>query len=172
MHQNTALNKYFLLIGWYWNTGRKIVLKSFTIVSPGNLKKPWQQKWLLHHFTVQVLYLILAPLNLSLSFMHSSNTSTHFWRIQYLKKIKFNFCSTVYKIRVHSVPITNKVVRSNPIHGEVHSLQHYWIKFVSDLWQVSSFLWETLISSINKTDRHDITEILSKVALNTINKPT
>jgi len=30
----------------------------------------------------------------------------------------------------------------------------------------------TLISSTNKTDRHDITEILLKVALNTINKPT
>jgi hypothetical protein len=27
----------------------------------------------------------------------------------------------------------------------------------------------TLVSSINKTDRHDITEILLKLALNTIN---
>jgi hypothetical protein len=35
------------------------------------------------------------------------------------------------------------------------------IKFVSDLRQVSS---------INKTDRHDITEILLKVALNSINQ--
>jgi hypothetical protein len=29
----------------------------------------------------------------------------------------------------------------------------------------------TLVSSINKIDHHDITEILLKVALNTINQP-
>jgi hypothetical protein len=39
----------------------------------------------------------------------------------------------------------------------------------SNLWQVSGFL---LRSSTNKTDRHDITEILLKMALNTINKQT
>jgi hypothetical protein len=38
-------------------------------------------------------------------------------------------------------------------------------KFVSDLWQ---FTPGTPVSSINKTDRQDITEILFKVALNTI----
>jgi hypothetical protein len=27
------------------------------------------------------------------------------------------------------------VVSSNPAHGEVYSIQHYVIKFVSDLWQ-------------------------------------
>jgi hypothetical protein len=39
------------------------------------------------------------------------------------------------------------------------------IKFVSDLRQVSP---GTPVSSINKADRHDITEILLKVALSTI----
>ena len=34
-----------------------------------------------------------------------------------------------------------KVVSLNPIHGEVYSLQHYMIKFVSDLRQVGGFLW-------------------------------
>jgi hydrogenase maturation factor len=63
-----------------------------------------------------------------------------------------------------------KVCRSNPTHGEVYSLQHYMIKFVSDLWQVSGFLWilHTRFSSTNKTDCHNITETLLKVALNTI----
>ena len=42
------------------------------------------------------------------------------------------------------------------------------IKFVSDLRQVVGFLWIHLFSSINKTDCHDITEILLSVALNTI----
>ena len=47
-------------------------------------------------------------------------------------------------------------------------VQHYVIKFVSDLWQVGCFLWSPQVSSTNKTDCHDITEILLKVALNTI----
>ena len=33
--------------------------------------------------------------------------------------------------------------------GEVYSIQHYVIKFVSDLWQVSGFL-QVLVSSTNK----------------------
>jgi len=33
---------------------------------------------------------------------------------------------------VQSVPITTDVVSSNPADGEVHSIQHYVIKFVSD----------------------------------------
>ena len=43
------------------------------------------------------------------------------------------------------------------------------IKFVSDLWQVGGFSMGTPVSSTNKTDRHEITEILLKVALNTLN---
>ena len=42
-------------------------------------------------------------------------------------------------------------------------VQHYVIKFVSDLWQGSGFLWILPVSSTNKTDRHNITEILLKV---------
>jgi hypothetical protein len=41
------------------------------------------------------------------------------------------------------------------------------IKFVSDLRQVG-FSPGPPISSTNKTDRHDLTKILLKVALNTI----
>ena len=33
---------------------------------------------------------------------------------------------------VISAYITTKVVSSNPVHGEVYSIQHYVIKFVSD----------------------------------------
>jgi hypothetical protein len=40
---------------------------------------------------------------------------------------------------------------------EVCSIQHYVIKFVSDLWQVSVFFLCTPVSSTNKIDRHDIT---------------
>jgi hypothetical protein len=47
-------------------------------------------------------------------------------------------------------------------------MQIYVIKFVDDLRQVGGFLCTTVFST-NKTDRHNITEILVKVALNTIN---
>ena len=46
-------------------------------------------------------------------------------------------------------------------------IQHYVIKFVSDSWQVGDFPG-TPVSSTNKTDSHNITEIVLKVALNTI----
>ena len=48
-------------------------------------------------------------------------------------------------------------------------VQHYVIKFVSDLRQVSGFLRVLRFPPlIKKTDRHDITEILLKVTLKTI----
>jgi hypothetical protein len=37
------------------------------------------------------------------------------------------------QLPMQSVPITTNVVSSNPVHGEVYSMQHYVIKFVSDL---------------------------------------
>ena len=48
---------------------------------------------------------------------------------------------------------------------DVYSIQHYVIKFVIDLRHVFS---GTPVSSTNKTDCHDITEILLKVVLNNI----
>ena len=51
-------------------------------------------------------------------------------------------------------------------------VKHYVIKFVSDLQQVRWFSPGTPVSFTNKTDRHDITKILLKVVLNTINQPT
>ena len=37
------------------------------------------------------------------------------------------------KLPVQSVPNTTKVVSLNPTHGKVFLIQHYVIKFVSDL---------------------------------------
>jgi hypothetical protein len=62
-------------------------------------------------------------------------------------------------------PLT--LMSSNPVHGDVYSIQHYLLKFVSDLRQVGGFLqFPPLIGNI--TDHHAITEILLKVVLNTI----
>ena len=44
------------------------------------------------------------------------------------------------QLPVQSVPITTKLVSSNPANGEVYSIQHYVIKFVNDLKQVGGFL--------------------------------
>ena len=44
-------------------------------------------------------------------------------------------------------------------------VQHYVIKFVSDLQLVGGFLWVLPFPPPIKTDRHDITDILLKVAL-------
>ena len=38
------------------------------------------------------------------------------------------------------MPTTTKFVSSNPVHGEVYSIQHYVRKFVSGLRQVGGFL--------------------------------
>ena len=61
---------------------------------------------------------------------------------------------------LQSVPITTNVVSSNPVYGEVYLMQHYVIKFAPG----------TLVFSNNITDRQNRTEILLKVALNTINQ--
>jgi len=44
------------------------------------------------------------------------------------------------QLPVQVVSITTTVVSSNRVHGEVYSIQHYVIKFVSDLLRVGSFL--------------------------------
>ena len=44
------------------------------------------------------------------------------------------------QLPVQSVPITTKIVSSNPVHDKVYSIKHYVIKCVSDLQRVSVFL--------------------------------
>jgi hypothetical protein len=54
---------------------------------------------------------------------------------------------------MQSVPITTQAI------------QHFVKKFASDLRQVDDFFLCTPVSSTNKIDRYDITEILLKVVL-------
>jgi hypothetical protein len=44
------------------------------------------------------------------------------------------------QLPMQSVSITTKVLSSNTVRGEVYSMQHYVIKFVRDLQQVSDVL--------------------------------
>jgi len=64
---------------------------------------------------------------------------------------------------MQSVPITTKVVSLNPAQARCPQY-----KSVGDLRQVSGYIPDHLVSSTNKTDRHDIAEILLKVALSII----
>ena len=57
------------------------------------------------------------------------------------------------------MPIITEAMSSNPTHGEVYLIQHYekvckWL--VASQW----FSLGTAVSSTNKTDCHDISEIL------------
>ena len=61
----------------------------------------------------------------------------------------------------------NTSFSSAKVHGEVYLVQHYVINFVSGRW----FSLGTPVFPTSKTDPHDITEILLKVALNPINQP-
>ena len=48
--------------------------------------------------------------------------------------------------------IYNYVVSSNCVHGEMYLIKHYVIKFVSDLRQISGFLWILWFPPRIKTD--------------------
>ena len=64
------------------------------------------------------------------------------------------------QLPMQSVPIIPNVVSSNPAHGEGYSVQDY-----AQSWWFSLC---TPVSSINKTELHDITEVLFKAELITI----
>jgi hypothetical protein len=61
-------------------------------------------------------------------------------------------------------------INFNEQFSNCYLIQHYVIKFFQDLRKVVGFLRVTLVSSTNKNEHHDITEILLKMVLNTINQ--
>jgi hypothetical protein len=71
------------------------------------------------------------------------------------------FATTVPR---QSVAIITDVVSSNLDHGEEYNIMWFCQWLAAGRW----FSAGPPVSSTNKTDRHDITEILLKVALNTI----
>ena len=62
--------------------------------------------------------------------------------------VKFSGCSVqlicndhqeCYKIEMH-IYFNNSILYFEPVHGELYSIQHYVMKFVSDFRQVIGFL--------------------------------
>jgi hypothetical protein len=85
-------------------------------------------------------------------------------RSNFINAVQVPVCKLTVTFLYQFVNITTNVVISNI----TQAIQHYVIQFVSDLRRVGGFLWVLRFSSNNKTDRHNISEILLKVALNTI----
>ena len=75
-----------------------------------------------------------------------------------------------YTLAQHIVILNDSIMLNMSTTSTIYrdSRQHYVIQFISDLQQVGGFLWILQFSSTNKTDVHNITDILLKVALNTI----
>ena len=80
--------------------------------------------------------------------------------------------SWIYNYLCNQLPSPLIVVGSNPAHGEVHSIQIYVIKFVTDFRQIGGFLRVLQFPPPIQYDRHEITDILLKVVLNTITLTT
>ena len=76
-------------------------------------------------------------------------------------------CLSFVDMRILILPLVSSNSFFYPVHVEVYSIQHYVIKFVSDWWQVGEFL-RVLRFSPPIVKLIAITEILLKVALNTI----
>ena len=71
------------------------------------------------------------------------------------------------QLPMKSVCITTKVVSSNPAHGKVYSIQHYVIKFVSDLIQhyvinfVSDLIQHYVINFVSDLIQHYVINFVS-----------
>ena len=68
--------------------------------------------------------------------------------------------------------IYNYLYELESCSSEAYLIQHYVIKFVSDLRQIYGFHRISRFSFINRNDRFDITEILLNMALNNISLTT
>ena len=84
----------------------------------------------LHMVHTDPLKLIDAFPNLDSRFSHRKRGPS--WSCSY--------GSWIYNYMCKSIPITMLSCELEPLHGEVYSIQHYVIQFVSDLRQVGCFL--------------------------------
>ena len=71
-------------------------------------------------------------------FIRLPNLQDEIFLVYLTPMVMLNYCNCLFKSVVIIVRIS--VVSSNPIHGELYSIQHYVIKIVSDLRQVGGFL--------------------------------
>ena len=82
----------------------------------------------------------------------------------------WSYGSWIYNYLCNQFRITTKVVSSNPAHGDGGCTRYniMWCSLSVPCRRSVVFSMGTPVSSSNKTDCHDINEILLKVVLNTI----
>jgi hypothetical protein len=76
-----------------------------------------------------------------MGFSFISGVGLGLWYLMPLSTIfQLNHGVQYLQLPMPSVPITTKVVSSNPAHDEVYSIQHYVIKFIFYFRQAGGFL--------------------------------
>ena len=112
----------------------------------------------------------ILTIHYCLNFDKDKSYFSHNVNYQENKGLSWSYGSWIYNYMCNQCLSPLKLLSSNPVNGEVYSIQHYVIKFDSVLRQVDGYLC-VLQFPPPITDCHDIIEILLKVALNTINQP-
>ena len=123
-------------------------------------------KWLSLEVRRKEMSFVISPLVLTTIKYLSIDLSQFTYAIYIVSKLRpswsWSYRSWIYNCLCNQILSPLKLwVRISLIL----EIQHYVTKFVSNLRQVG---WGTPVSSTNKTDFHDITEILLEVALNTM----
>ena len=136
-------------------------LKSLSVIIIGPSISPREQSpnWIT--IAVNGLRGVNKVYNLTQNTGREQPVDVRLWN-QYFRSFHFHPVYRWQQRQPSKRPSQCHLVSSNPAHGEIYSIQHYVLKIVSDLRGCSP------VSSTNKTDRHDIPEILLKVALKTI----
>jgi hypothetical protein len=114
----------------------------------------WYQRW---PFWLLIRLNILYFFSSKTAYLQKSSSREPYIVLS-TKKHNVQFFMYIFELKINFLCLS-------PIEKTLFQLQHYVIKFVSDLRQVVVF---SPVSSTNKTDRHDITEILLKMVINTI----
>jgi hypothetical protein len=137
----------------------------FTVWDLNLTKKLFFITYRYQYLLLTIVLSVLLRFWLQITLLVSLNFSYKVWpAVEDFMRLKFQFTVRPKNLIciAQSMSITTNIVSLNPAHGKVYLIQHYVIKFVSDLWQISGFLWVSSTTG-NNTDHHDITEILLKV---------
>jgi hypothetical protein len=98
----------------------------------------WITKYIITYSTPAYEFTRIWPNDYSRNWQYNFSNAQKQSRIVTLRDMNnqehiYIYIYIYYELPMQSVPITTKVVSSNPVHGVLYSIQHYVIKFVSDL---------------------------------------
>jgi hypothetical protein len=136
-------NYYLFTITWFVQWPK--MTKGATVICKLNLNLNEQLSTLSTLYKIQHTFLLLISIT-NCIFPFSVLFNTWLWLLFWY----FQICEVKPKliqgslshtfILLCGMPITTRVVGLNPVHGDVYCIQHYVIKFISDLRHVGDFL--------------------------------